>query len=120
MFKKGTPKPANSGRQKGVVNQKTRDARELMERLGFDPLEFLFRTAMADWKSLGYEKATTTKVLKDGGTIETDVISFDQRVNAAKEAARYIYPQSRAIDMTVNPESQGFRVVIEDYSTDKK
>lgn len=114
---KGQPKLG--GRQKGTPNQKTRDARELMERLGFDPLEFLFRTAMGDWKSLGYEKKTDTKVLKDGGTLEVDVIAFDSRLTAAKEAAKYVYPQTKAVELSGNAEGTGFIIRIEDYGKKK-
>jgi hypothetical protein len=117
-FEKGRARPEGSGRKKGSVNQKTKDARELMERLGFDPLEFLFRTAMGDWKSLGYEKKTETRVLKDGGTIEVDVIEFKDRLLAAKEAAKYVYPQTKAVELSSN-ESQGFVIKIEDYGVKK-
>jgi len=118
-FKKGQKKTEGSGRAKGTPNQKTIDARALMERLGFDPLEFLFRTAMNDWKSLGYEKRTETKVLKDGGTIEVDVIEFTSRLTAAKEAAKYVYPQTKALEISPGDESKGFRIILEDYGGKK-
>jgi hypothetical protein len=106
------------GRKKGTPNQKTRDARDLMERLGVDPLEFLFLTIKEDWKALGYESRYETKVLKDGGTIEVPVIEFSSRLTAAKEAAKYVYPQTKALEMT-SGDGEGFVIKIEDYGSKK-
>lgn len=108
MGAKGAPK--TGGRVKGKPNVKTLEARDIMERLGFDPLEFLFYTAMGDWKALGYDKRTETKVLKDGGTIEVDIIEFSSRLTAAKEAVRYIYPQTKAIEMSTG--ENGFNLTV--------
>lgn len=41
-FKKGNPKPANSGRKKGVKNKRTYQLLEVLENFGFDAVgEFL-------------------------------------------------------------------------------
>ena len=41
-FKKGDPKPANSGRKKGVKNKRTYQLLEVLENFGFDAVsEFL-------------------------------------------------------------------------------
>jgi hypothetical protein len=98
-FKKGDKKLSNSGRRPGVINKRTWDARQLVENLGFDPLEFLVRTAMEDWKALGYDKSFVTKV-NMGIEYEEPVIGFDERLDAAKTIAKYIYPQLKSIEHT--------------------
>lgn len=100
MFKKGDKKPEISGRRTGTPNKKTLDARSLAERLKIDPLEILFHFANKDWKALGYEEETTTKVLKDGGTIQIERITAEMRLTAAKEAVRYVYPQTKAVELS--------------------
>lgn len=115
---KGQPKLG--GRQKGTPNQKTKDARELAERLGIDPLEILFHFASKNWKALGYNSECHTKVLKDGGTLEVERITPEMRLNAAKEAVRYIYPQTKAVELTTGEGEKGFKVIFEDYGQKKK
>lgn len=116
-FKKGEPRPENAGRKKGSVNKKTQDARELAKRLGVDPLEILFHFASRNWKALGYNSETHTKVLKDGGTLEVERITPEMRLKAATEAVRYIYPQTKAVELKASEESgPGFKIVLEDYT----
>lgn len=120
-FKKGEPRPANAGRKKGSVNQKTQDARALAERLGVDPLEILFHFASRNWKALGYSTEYQTKVLKDGGTLEVERITPEMRLNAAKEAVRYVYPQTKAVELKNGTEdAQGFKIILEDYTSEQK
>ncbi|MGZ3805640.1 MAG: hypothetical protein ACXVB4_15595 [Pseudobdellovibrionaceae bacterium] len=40
-FQKGQPKPASSGRKKGVANKKTLLAREILNGLGVEPIQEL-------------------------------------------------------------------------------
>jgi hypothetical protein len=116
-FKKGESRPENAGRKKGSVNQKTKDARELADKLGVDPLEILFHFASRNWKALGYASEYHTKVLKDGGTLEVERITPEMRLNAAKEAVRYVYPQTKAVELKANEENgTGFKIVLEDYT----
>lgn len=116
-FKKGETRPPNSGRKKGSINKKTQDARALAERLGVDPLEILFHFASRNWKALGYNSEYHTKVLKDGGTIEVERITPEMRLNAAKEAVRYVYPQTKAVEIKNDEDSGvGFKIVLEDYT----
>jgi hypothetical protein len=119
-FKKGQPRPENAGRKKGSVNKKTHDARELAERLGVDPLEILFHFASRNWKALGYNSEYMTKVLKDGGTLEVERITPEMRLNAAKEAVRYVYPQTKAVELKNGTEdAEGFKIILEDYTSEK-
>jgi hypothetical protein len=94
--KPGSPK--TGGRQPGSVNKKSTEAKRIAERLGVDPLEVLLLITKGDWKALGYTSQGVTKALKDGGTIEEDRISLGDRLNAAKEAAKYCYPQLKAVE----------------------
>ena len=87
------------GRQKGTTNKRTYEARALVEKMGFDPLEFLIHVAKGDWEALGYTKSFVTKV-NMGIEYEEDVISFDQRLDAGKTIAKYVYPQLKAIEHT--------------------
>lgn len=119
-FKKGEKRPENAGRKKGSVNQKTQDARALAEKLGVDPLEILFHFASRNWKALGYSSETTTKVLKDGGTLEVERISPEMRLTAAKEAVRYIYPQTKAVELKPSEDVKGLGFTIEFIKDDKK
>lgn len=98
-FEKGKPRPENAGRKAGTPNKRTFDARQLVERMGFDPLEFLVHTAKADWEALGYQKGFVTKV-NMGIEYEEDIISYEQRLDAAKTIAKYIYPQLKSIEHT--------------------
>lgn len=119
-FQKGQPRPEKAGRKKGSVNKKTHEARELADRLGVDPLEILFHFASRNWKALGYSSEYQTKVLKDGGTLEVERITPEMRLNAAKEAVRYVYPQTKAVELSSGEsEGTGFKIVLEDYTSKK-
>lgn len=78
MFKKGDPKPANSGRKKGTPNKRTFDAVAVAEEMGVDPL----------------------KVLLSLCTHRDPAI----QLGAAKEAAKYLYTQKRAVEVSGNAE----------------
>ncbi len=104
--------PKTGGREKGTVNKKTADLLEKCEELGCDPFEVLLHFTKGDWESLGYEKPTVTKYTKDGSTWEEDVIPPELRMNAAKEACKYIYPQRKAVEHT---SEQGLLIRLEDY-----
>lgn len=87
------------GRTKGTVNKRTFDAQKLAEEKGCDPLEILIDIAKGDWEALGYEKDHVIK-FSMGNPFAESVITMDHRVSAAKEAAKYIYPQLKAIELT--------------------
>lgn len=85
------------GRQKGVANKKTFDAQALADRLGVDPLEILLHAASNNYKELGYDSAIQTKLVGENAITE-DTIPVSIRVQAAKEAAQYLYPKRKAIE----------------------
>lgn len=76
-FVKGQPRPANAGRKKGTPNKRTFDAHALAESMGVDPL----------------------KVLLDLCSDRDSSI----RLGAAKEAAKYLYYQKKAVEVSGNP-----------------
>jgi hypothetical protein len=105
-------------RQKGIPNRKTVEMHQKCQELGVDPFEVLCFYASRNWKKLGYQSATVTKVLKDGGVIEVDRITSDQQIECAKELCQYLYAKKRSVDITAGEgeEGQGFKIVIQDYS----
>jgi hypothetical protein len=92
----------SGGRSKGTPNKKTLKAQDLAERLGVDPLEILLLFAKGDWKALGYNKGTYTRMFGDGGSIEVEVIDPDLRAKAAIAAVKHLYPSLKAIEITDN------------------
>jgi hypothetical protein len=88
------------GRTKGSLNKRTFQLKEHIKSLGCDPLEVLVYFAKGDWKALGYESPTVTKVTQDGTLVQVERITTDNRIAAAKEAAQYIYAKLRSIEVS--------------------
>lgn len=97
--------PKTGGRVKGTPNSKTRHLLEKAEKLGVDPFEILLLYSKRDWQGLGYDRQTETKVLKDGGTIEVDIITPELQLNAAKEACQYLHAKRKAIELSGDDEN---------------
>jgi hypothetical protein len=88
IFRVGHPK--YGGRKKGAPLKRTREAREIAERLGFDVVEFLIRAAGGTMLNL------------DG--TET-VLTTDQRLDAGKAVAPYLRPKLSA--QTISGPNEG-------------
>ncbi len=88
-------------RPKGSKNQDTKDLYEIANRLKVSPFEILLQIAKGDWKSLGYESGFKSCWTSAGIEYEEAIIKVDHRLMAAKEAARYLYPQRKAIEHVV-------------------
>jgi hypothetical protein len=73
------------GRPPGIkdIRHERDDAKKIAERLGCDPFEVLCFFMKGDADSLGYKEA---------------VIPPEMRLQAAKEACKYIYPTLKAIE----------------------
>lgn len=97
--------PKTGGRVKGTPNRKTQELMQRCEKLNVDPFAILCYYAGRDWESLGYKSPTTTKVLKDGGTIDVDIITTDQQIECAKELCGYLYAKKKAVEMSNDPEN---------------
>lgn len=107
----------SGGRAKGVPNKSSQDLMNKANELGVDPFHILLLYAKRDWKGLGYDSETTTKVLKDGGTLEVERITSDMQIECAREVCHYLYPKRKAIELSnEGGESDGFKIVIQDYS----
>ena len=78
----------------------SRKVEETAARLKCDPFEILCRFAMGDWKGLGYETESKTCYTNAGIEFEQLIISCSDRLLAAKEAARYLYIQKKAVEHT--------------------
>lgn len=111
-FKKG-----EGGRPKGAKNLRSFNAEEIANRLDIDPLEVLLLFAKGDWKSLGYHDEKIVTVTKDGAK-EEFTIQPAVRARSAAEACKYFYSQKQAVALSTNEE--GFKIVIEDYTKEKK
>ncbi len=74
-------KPANSGRQKGTPNRRTKDAATILKRLKFCPLTNMVEVALA--------------------AKESDNLALQGQMS--RDLARYLYPQRKAIEYS-NPD----------------
>lgn len=79
-------KTPGSGRVKGVINKKTMGLLERAQACGCDPFDVLLMFSANDYVGLGYKTE--------------DMISPEMRLNAAKEASKYLYSQRRAVEVS--------------------
>lgn len=106
------------GRKKGSVNKDKPDVEGIARETGCDPFKILCLFANGDWEALGYDSSVYIKEGKEGSTTIGYTITPEARVNAAKEAAKYLYSQKKAIEHTTGDD--GFKVIIEDYRMIRK
>lgn len=66
---------------------------------------------MGDWKALGY-KEEKTNILTKSGAIYAERISLDHRLQAASQAAQYLYPKRRAVEVRSISEDTESKLVI--------
>lgn len=83
------------GRQKGTLNQRTQRIMEITEKFSMDPFEILMNFATGDWKALGYDAESYVMENASGGTKIGYTISPDMRLEASKEACKYLYSKRR-------------------------
>lgn len=93
-FKKGDPKPENSGRKQGSKNKVNTSAAEIMARYDVSGIDGLCRIAA------GQELECTVSIDKDTGKPITGKVrpTFDQRQAAFKELAQYEAPKLKAVE----------------------
>lgn len=116
MGRNGGPK--TGGRQKGTPNKESTTAASIAARLGVDPMEILLYFAIGDYKALGYENELYHKETASGEVKMGYVITPETRMNAAKEAAKYIYPQLKALEHTGDV-AGGLIFHVKDYANKK-
>ena len=110
-------KVPGSGRQKGTPNKRTEVIEEIAQRLGVVPFEVLCMIVGDKWKELGATPLIKKETDNEGNVIkviEYSPITVDQRMYAAREACKYLYPQKRAI---VFSDDKPLVVRVEDYTT---
>jgi hypothetical protein len=88
------------GREKGRKNKRTIEVERIAAQYELNPFEVLIMIANADNEGLKTDEKIPVAV----------------RGQAAKEAAKYLYPQKQAVQLSTDPEV-GFKVRIEDYSS---
>ena len=109
MYRKG-----EGGRPKGVKNLRTRTIEEIASKFNIDPFEVLMMVAVGDWQGLGYESKTKTTFTMQGIEVEEENIKLSDRVQAAKEASKYLYSQKQSVAISTG--DSGIKIIIEDYS----
>ncbi len=107
------------GRQKGTQNKRSSTVVEIAERLGVDPFEVLMMIVANDWEGLGYDSPEVMKVVAGGASYHEDRISLRDRLDAAKDAARYLYSQKKSIEITGDAENP-VAFAFHDYTTKNK
>ena len=107
------------GRPKGSKNIRSFHAEELARRLDVDPLEILLRVAAGDWAFFGFENQNKVIIGEKAGiefSIEEPNIKITDRVQAAKDASKYLYSQKHAVDVVGEV---GIKLIVEDYTKKK-
>jgi hypothetical protein len=102
----------HGGRTKGTPNKKTFDAAAIAEELEVDPLEVLLYACSNNWKALGYESEVRTRLVGENAVTE-DAIPISIRIQAAKEAAQYLYPKRKAIEHSGSIDSKN--ITLEEF-----
>lgn len=93
-----------AGRPKGSLNKRTLDAVAIALELECDPFEVLIHFAKGDVEALGYKKSIDGKEVQIGPEL---------RLQAAKEAASYIYPKRKAVEHSFDPKNLGDSELLE-------
>lgn len=106
-------------RQKGTKNRKTLEVEEIASKLKCNPFEVLCLFAKGDWKALGYENELYFIEKPDGQVKMGYVVTPEMRLQGAKEAAKYLYSQKRAVEVG-NTKDEGFKIIVEGYPGEKK
>jgi hypothetical protein len=86
-FVKGTPKPANSGRQVGTPNKRTVAFYERIKDLGFDAAEEMVKIHSEAIRSLDFCNR------------EERLMYLGIALKAAAEIAQYCYPKQKAVEV---------------------
>lgn len=108
-FKKG-----EGGRKAGSKNKRTLMVEEIAARFDLDPFEVLMMVVAGDWKGLGYDAASKVSYTSAGIEFEEPNIKLSDRVQAAKEASKYLYAQKQSV--AVSTGDTGIKIIVEDYS----
>lgn len=87
-------------RKKGQVTKNRQELLDKAKELGVDPFEVLLRFAKSDWKGLGYESPDhVVGKTQRGEEIIVDRISPELRARCAADAAQFMLPKLKAIEV---------------------
>lgn len=103
-----------AGRPKGSKNVRSFNAEILAERLGLDPLEVLFKFAKGDWKGLGYDSDVYHMETESGAVKEGFIITPNMRLQAAKEAVKFLYAAKQSVELSTG--GGGIKITVVDYT----
>ena len=76
-------------------------ARQMSQDLKVNPLEVLLHFANNDWAALGYDSECQERIADGGMVLEMPHITPKMRLDAAKEAIKYLYPTLKATEVKV-------------------
>src|ERR1700690_2536344 len=102
------------GRPKGSITKNLSTVEYLACKLGIDPMEIVMKFAAGDWKGLGFEADRYEIETPSGNVKQVFVITPNMRLDAAKEASKYIHSQKKAVEIS-SPEGEGFKIIVTDY-----
>jgi len=111
-------KKGEGGRIKGVKNKRTRTIEEIAAKFDIDPFQVLMMVAAGDWKGLGYDAPSKISYTNAGIEFEEPNIKLSDRVQAAKEASKYLYSQKQSVALSTG--DQSIKIEIVDYTSVKK
>lgn len=104
MFPNGK-RPKTGGRPKGTPNRTQKMALEIIQRFAEkDPLEVLCYIMDNNEKALGYN-GPKIKMGREGVVLEEPWITPEMRMEAAKQLARKIYPDLKAVELSSDDEN---------------
>lgn len=90
-------KRPGAGKPKGAKHKRTVECERLAEQLGINPFEILLLMSGNRWEALGYERRTKTLRTNSGVSYEVDQIEVADRIAAAHQACKYLFPQRKSI-----------------------
>jgi len=99
------------GRPAGSVNKDTQELIDMAHKMGCSPFKILCHIAMGDWKALGYKEEKTNYQTKTG-MVYSERITMDHRLQAASQAAQYLYPKRRAVEVRSISEETESKLII--------
>lgn len=102
------------GRAKGTVNKRTQLVEDIAAKFDIDPFEVLMMVAAGDWEGLGFDAASKISYTSAGIEFEEPNIKLTDRVQAAKEASKYLYSQKQSV--ALSSDDKGITVVLKDYT----
>lgn len=89
------------GKKRGTKNLRTIELEQRADILGCCPFEILCHFAMGNWEALGYDsKERIVGYTKSGGEITKEYITPELRAHCAGEAAQYLHPKRKAIEVS--------------------